>query len=59
MTIDRTGPAEVAAGRTKSHVADPSELRRKRCEDALACGRVVKTIAHPGKRPSSTMIDDT
>jgi hypothetical protein len=57
--IDRTGPADVAAARKKCPVANPNELRRKRCEDALACGRVVKTIAHPGKRPSTTMTPDT
>ena len=59
VKIGRTGPADVAAGRKKCPVPDPTELRRKRCEDALACGRVVKTIAHPGKRPSTTVMDDT
>lgn len=59
VTYERTRPAVVAAGRTKNPVADPQELRRKRIEDALACGRVVKTILHPGKRRSSTKIADT
>jgi len=59
VTYERTGPAGVAAGRTKNPVPDPQELRRKRIEDALACGRVVKTILHPGKRRSSTKIVDT
>lgn len=59
VTHDRSGPADVVAGRTKCPVADPNELRRKRIEDALACGRVVKTILHPGTRPGTTMIDDS
>lgn len=59
VKYDRTRPADVVAGRTKNPVADPDELRRKRIEDALACGRVVKTILHPGKRRSCTTIADT
>ena len=56
---DRTGPADVVLGRTKNPVADPEELRRKRVEDAAACGRVVKTIKPPGKRRSYTTVPDT
>lgn len=59
MKYDRTGPATVVLGRTKNPVADPHELRRKRAEDAVACGRVVKTIPRPGKRRGSTTIADT
>ena len=59
MKYDRTGPATVVLGRTKNPVADPHELRRKRAEDAVACGRVVKTIPRPEKRRSCTTIFDT
>lgn len=59
VKYDRTGPANVVLGRTKNPVADPDELRRKRAEDAAACGRVVKTIPHPGKRRSCTTTADT
>ena len=50
--LGRTGPANVMLGRTKNPVADPTELRWKRIEDAIACGRVVKSIVHPAKRRS-------
>lgn len=59
VKYDRTGPAVIGAGRTKNPVADPDELRRKRIEDALACGRVVKTILHPEKRRNRTKSADT
>lgn len=59
LKYDRMGPANVVLGRTKNPVADPNELRRKRVEDAAACGRVVKTIPHPGKRRGCTTIADT
>lgn len=59
MKYDRTGPATVVLGRTKNPVADPHELRRKRAEDAAACGRVVKTIPNWGKQRSCTTIVDT
>ena len=59
VKYDRTGPATVVLGRTKNPVADPQELRRKRAEDAAACGRVVKTIPRPGNRRSCTTISDT
>lgn len=47
-----TGTADVLLGRSKNPVPDPEELRRKRIEDAVACGRVVKTISNPAKRQS-------
>ena len=59
VKYDRSGPADVVLGRTKNPVAYPDELRRKRIEDAAACGRVVKTIPHSGKRQSFTTIVDT
>lgn len=59
VKIDRMGPTVVVAGRLKNPVADPHELRRKRVEDAYACGRVVKTIPLPEKRRSSTKIATT
>lgn len=59
VKYDRTGPADVVLGRTKNPVADLDELRRKRAEDAAACGRVVKTIPHPGKRRICTTVADT
>lgn len=40
-------------------MANPDEQRRKRAEDAAACGRVVKTIPHPEKRRISTTVADT
>ena len=59
MKYDRSGPADVAMGRTKNPVADPGELTRKRAEDVVACGRVIKTIPHPRKRRISTTVADT
>lgn len=59
VKYDRTGHADAVLGRTKNPVADPNELRRKRAEDAAACGRVVKTILHSGKRRTCTTIVDT
>jgi hypothetical protein len=59
LKYDRGGPANVVLGRPKNQVADPNELRRKRVEDAAACGRLVKTIPHPGKRRGCTPIADT
>lgn len=46
----RTGTVDVMLGRSKNPVQDPEELRRKIIEDAVACGRVVKTISNPAKR---------
>ena len=59
MKVGRTGPADVLLGRTKEPVADPTELKRKRVEDAAACGRVVKTVIYPPKRRRSPTIADT
>ena len=59
MKVGRTGSADVLLGRTKNPVADPTELRRKRIEDAVACGRVVKTIIYPAKRRSCPTTADT
>ena len=59
VKYDRTGQTDVVVGRTKNPVADPDELRRKRAEDAAACGRVVKTIPNRAKKRSSTTIVDT
>lgn len=46
----RTGTADVVLGRSKIAVPDPEELRRKRIEAAVACGRVVKTLSIPSTR---------
>ena len=51
---DRSGPAVMVTARTKNPVADPDEMRRKRIEDALACGRIVKPIQNAAKWRSST-----
>jgi hypothetical protein len=59
IKVGHTGPADVVLGRTKNPVADPTELRRKRMEDAAACGRVVKTIIYPPKRRSCKTTTDT
>ena len=59
MKLGRSGPTNVLLGRTKNPVADPTELRRKRIEDAIACGRVVKTIGNPVKRRSCPRTGDT
>lgn len=45
-----TATADVVLGRSKSAVPNQEELRRKRIEDAVACGRVVKTISNPAMR---------
>lgn len=45
-----TATADVVVGRTKNPVLDVEELRRKREEDAAACGRVIKTISNAGKQ---------
>ena len=59
MKLGRSAPTNVLLGRTKNPVADPTELRRKRIEDAIACGRVVKTIVNPAKRRSCPRTGDT
>ena len=46
------GTADVVLGRSKFVVPDPEELRRKRIADAVACGRVVKTLSQPTTRRS-------
>jgi hypothetical protein len=52
----QTGAAQVVLGLTKSPVPNPEELRRKREQDALACGRVVKIVTKPSKRQSCPTI---
>ena len=59
IKVGRTGPADILLGRNKNPVADPTELRQKRIEDAAACGRVVKTIIFPAKRRSCKTSADT
>lgn len=46
----------MVLGLTKSLVLDSEEVRRKRLEDALACGRVVTTITKPTKRQTCPTI---
>lgn len=48
----RRGAAEVVLGRSKILVPVPEEMQRKRIEDVVACGRVVKSIVHPATRKS-------
>lgn len=53
------GAASVAVvlGRAHNAIPDVQELRRKTEEDALACGRVTRTVSNPGKateRPTTT-----
>lgn len=47
------GAASVAVvlGMAQKAVPDVQELRRKTEEDALACGRVTRTVSNPGKVP--------
>lgn len=51
----RNGTAEVVLGKAKIKVPDPEELRRKRIEDAVYCGRVIRTVPKPAKRRSCPM----
>lgn len=46
----RSGTADVVLGRSKPTIPDPEELRRKRIEDLVACGREVKVFTKPGTR---------
>lgn len=46
----RSGTANILLGISKTTVPDPEELRRKRIEDAVACGRVVRTVAKQANR---------
>lgn len=53
----------VVLGRGKNPIQDVLELRRKNEEDALACGRVVRTVANPVAQKqfpstSSTVLDE-
>jgi hypothetical protein len=54
----RTATAGVVFGRSKQSIPDPEELRRKRIADAVACGRVVRTILNsPTRRTCPTTLE--
>lgn len=42
--------ADVVLGRAQNTVQSVEELRRKTDEDARACGRITRTVLHPGTR---------